>query len=99
MIAVREKKFRDDPERGDEVLSKNSPCAGFSPAFYFEFTRQPQRRPMIPSLQKFWAGDTGATAIEDRSIAAGLALAVITVVNGAGARQNAWFAPLASPLK
>jgi len=51
---------------------------------------------MIPSVRKFWAGDTGATAIEYRSIAAGI---VMAVVNGAGARLDAGFAPLYSSLK
>jgi pilus assembly protein Flp/PilA len=93
---VTRKKFRCGSPHGNETLSKNFPFAGFSSAFYFEFTRRPQRRPMIPSVRKFWAGDTGATAIEYRSIAAGI---VMAVVNGAGARLDAGFAPLDSSLK
>jgi len=54
---------------------------------------------MIPSVRKFWADDTGATAIEYRSIAAGISLAVRAVVNGAGARLDAGFVPLDSSLK
>jgi len=93
---VTRKKFRDGLRHGNEALSKNFPFAGFSPAFYFEFTRRAQRRPMIPSVRKFWAGDTGATAIEYRSIAGGI---VMAVVNGAGARLDAGFALLDSSLK
>jgi pilus assembly protein Flp/PilA len=96
---VTRKKFRDALRHGNEALSKNFPFAGFSSAFYFEFTRWPQRRPMIPSVRKFWADDTGATAIEYRSIAAGISLAIRAVVNGAGARLDAGFAPLDGSLK
>jgi pilus assembly protein Flp/PilA len=93
---VTRKKSRCGSPHGNEALSKNFPFAGFSPAFYFEFTRRAQRRPMIPSVRKFWADDTGASAIEYRSIAAGI---VMAVVNGAGARLDAGFAPLDGSLK
>jgi len=50
-------------------------------------------------LKKFWADETGATAIEYGLIAAGIALAIITVVNGLGSKLNAKFGSISSSLK
>ena len=37
---------------------------------------------MIAVIEKLWADETGATAIEDGLIAAGISLAMIAVVDG-----------------
>ncbi len=50
-------------------------------------------------IQKFWSDETGATAIEYGLIAAGIALAIITVVNGLGSTLNDKFASVSSSLK
>jgi pilus assembly protein Flp/PilA len=50
-------------------------------------------------LQNFWADESGATAIEYGLIAAGIALAIITVINGMGSRLNAKFGSISSSLK
>ena len=50
-------------------------------------------------MKKFWADETGATAIEYGLIAAGIALAIITVVNGLGSKLNAKFGSISSSLK
>ena len=54
---------------------------------------------MKKTLQNFWADESGATAIEYGLIAAGIALAIITVVNGMGTKLNAKFASISSSLK
>ena len=50
-------------------------------------------------LAKFLADESGATAIEYGLIAAGIALAIITVVNGLGSTLNAKFTSINSSLK
>jgi pilus assembly protein Flp/PilA len=50
-------------------------------------------------IQKFWRDETGATAIEYGLIAAGIALAIIAVINGLGARLNTKFTSISSSLK
>jgi pilus assembly protein Flp/PilA len=50
-------------------------------------------------LTKFWRDETGATAIEYGLIAAGIALAIIAVVNGLGTRLNSKFSSINSSLK
>jgi pilus assembly protein Flp/PilA len=47
---------------------------------------------------KFWADETGATAIEYGLIAAGISLAIISVVNGLGTRLNTRFASISTSL-
>ncbi|OKO74035.1 pilus assembly protein [Bradyrhizobium sp. NAS80.1] len=42
-------------------------------------------------VQKFWSDESGATAIEYGLIAAGIALAIITVVNSLGTTLNTKF--------
>jgi pilus assembly protein Flp/PilA len=50
-------------------------------------------------LKKFFANESGATAIEYGLIAAGIALAIIAVVNGIGTSLNAKFGDINSSLK
>ena len=50
-------------------------------------------------ILNFWTDDSGATAIEYGLIAAGIALAIITVVNGLGTTMNEKFTSISSPLK
>jgi pilus assembly protein Flp/PilA len=54
---------------------------------------------MITLVRKFWADETGATAIEYGLIAAGIALAIIAVVNGLGSKLNGKFSSINSSLK
>jgi len=42
-------------------------------------------------VQNFWNDESGATAIEYGLIAAGIALAIITVVNNLGVKLNTIF--------
>jgi len=48
---------------------------------------------------KFWSDESGATAIEYGLIAAGIALAIITVVNSLGSTMNEKFGSISSSLK
>ena len=50
-------------------------------------------------LRKFRADETGATAIEYGLIAAGIALAIIAVVNGIGVKLNTKFSSINSSLR
>jgi pilus assembly protein Flp/PilA len=50
-------------------------------------------------IQKFWSDESGATAIEYGLIAAGIALAIITVVNSLGTTLNEKFSSISSSLK
>ena len=50
-------------------------------------------------LQKFWADQSGATAIEYGLIAAGIALAIIAAVNGLGSTLNGTFTSINTSLK
>jgi pilus assembly protein Flp/PilA len=54
---------------------------------------------MKKTLKNFWADESGATAIEYGLIAAGIALAIITVVNGLGSKLNTKFGSISSSLK
>ena len=54
---------------------------------------------MKAMLKKFIADETGATAIEYGLIAAGIALAIIAVVNGLGTRLSGRFTAINSSLK
>jgi pilus assembly protein Flp/PilA len=54
---------------------------------------------MINAIRRFLADDSGATAIEYGLIAAGIALAIIAVVNGIGGRLNTRFSAINSSLK
>jgi pilus assembly protein Flp/PilA len=48
---------------------------------------------------KFWADESGATAIEYGLIAAGISLAIIAVVNGLGSNLNTKFNSINTSLK
>jgi pilus assembly protein Flp/PilA len=50
-------------------------------------------------LKQFLADESGATAIEYGLIAAGISLAIISVVNGLGTRLNQRFTSINSSLK
>ncbi|WP_376708088.1 MULTISPECIES: Flp family type IVb pilin [Bradyrhizobium] len=50
-------------------------------------------------VSKFWSDESGATAIEYGLIAAGIALAIITVVNSLGTTMNDKFGSVSSSLK
>lgn len=50
-------------------------------------------------ISKFWSDESGATAIEYGLIAAGIALAIITVVNSLGTSLNDKFGSISSSLK
>ena len=50
-------------------------------------------------LLRFWADESGATAIEYGLIAAGIALAIITIVNGLGVNLDTKFTAINSSLK
>lgn len=54
---------------------------------------------MVKVLKAFLADESGATAIEYGLIAAGIALAIIPVMNGLGAKLNTKFAAINSSLK
>ena len=54
---------------------------------------------MKKALKNFLADESGATAIEYGLIAAGIALAIITVVNGMGSKLNTKFGSISSSLK
>jgi pilus assembly protein Flp/PilA len=54
---------------------------------------------MLRKLLAFAQNESGATAIEYGLIAAGIAVAIITVVNGLGTKLNAKFTSISSQLK
>ena len=54
---------------------------------------------MKRTIAKFLADETGATAIEYGLIAAGIALAIIAVVNGLGTNLNTVFTSINTSLK
>jgi pilus assembly protein Flp/PilA len=51
------------------------------------------------AFAKFWNDESGATAIEYGLIAAGIALAIIAVVNGLGTNLNEKFTSINTSLK
>jgi pilus assembly protein Flp/PilA len=53
----------------------------------------------MKTIQRFLADETGATAIEYGLIAAGIALAIIAIVNGLGARLDTKFTSINTSLK
>lgn len=57
------------------------------------------RRVLKRMVSKFWSDESGATAIEYGLIAAGIALAIITVVNSLGTTLNDKFGSISSSLK
>lgn len=54
---------------------------------------------MIANHREFIDDESGATAIEYGLIAAGIAVAVIAVVNGLGTKLNAKFTSISTQLK
>jgi pilus assembly protein Flp/PilA len=54
---------------------------------------------MVRAFRAFLADEPGATAIEYGLIAAGIALAIIPVMNGLGAKLNTKFASINTSLK
>lgn len=54
---------------------------------------------MKNTLINFWTDESGATAIEYGLIAAGIALAIISVVNGLGSKLNTKFGSISASLK
>ncbi len=50
-------------------------------------------------VSRFFADDSGATAIEYGLIAAGIAVAIITVVNGLGTKLTSTFTSVQNALK
>jgi pilus assembly protein Flp/PilA len=59
---------------------------------------RPHRRPM-KTIRRFFADETGATAIEYGPIAAGISLVIIAAVNGLGSKLNTKFTSINSSLK
>jgi pilus assembly protein Flp/PilA len=50
-------------------------------------------------LKKFWSDESGATGIEYGLIAAGISLAIISVMNGLGSKLNTKFASISTSLR
>jgi len=74
-----------------------SPCG-----FLSAFTCCSVLRPIIgrmKTIRKFLADESAATAIEYGLIAAGIALAIITAVNGVGTRLSTKFTAISTALK
>jgi len=53
---------------------------------------------MVRTLRLFLKDESGATAIEYGLIAAGVALAIITVIKGVGTKLNTTFSSISSQL-
>jgi pilus assembly protein Flp/PilA len=70
-----------------------------NPAFLIQKGVWTERRDSMRLLMKFLRDETGATAIEYGLIAAGISLAIISVVNGLGAKLNTKFTSLNNSLK
>jgi pilus assembly protein Flp/PilA len=49
--------------------------------------------------QRFLSDESGATAIEYGLIAAGISVAIITVVNGVGSKVSATFSSISTQMK
>ncbi|WP_174247910.1 Flp family type IVb pilin [Bradyrhizobium sp. S69] len=54
---------------------------------------------MLRVFKNFLADESGATAIEYGLIAAGIALAIITTINGLGTKLNTKFSSINSSLR
>ena len=50
-------------------------------------------------IAKFWADQSGATAIEYCIIAAGISIVIVVVVNGMGTALNGKYASVSTTLK
>lgn len=51
------------------------------------------------TIRKFWADESGATAIEYALIATGIAIAIIAAVTGVGAKLVTKFGTISTSLK
>ena len=80
-------------------LSQNPPGPEPRIRIYVRLSNRVQRLVMKTLIQKFWADETAATAIEYGLIAAGIALAIIAVVNGIGGKLNTKFSSINTSLK
>jgi pilus assembly protein Flp/PilA len=65
----------------------------------FHETEPPEEAGLKRTLLNFLSDQSGATAIEYGLIAAGIALAIIAVVNGLGSNLNDKFTSINSSLK
>ena len=54
---------------------------------------------MRHSIKRFFSDESGATAIEYAMIAAGISIAIVTVVNGIGTAVSTRFANVSTALK
>jgi pilus assembly protein Flp/PilA len=54
---------------------------------------------MVKAIRRFLADESGATAIEYGLIAAGISVAIITVVKGLGTGLNTKFTSISTQLK
>jgi pilus assembly protein Flp/PilA len=63
------------------------------------FSTHPMEADLKRNFLKFLSDESGATAIEYGLIAAGIALAIIAVVNGLGTTLNDKFGSISSSLK
>ena len=54
---------------------------------------------MLARVKSFLANENGATAIEYALIAGGVAVAIVTAVNGLGTKVNSLFASVNSAMK
>jgi pilus assembly protein Flp/PilA len=54
---------------------------------------------MLAKVREFMRNESGATAIEYGLIAAGISVAIITVVNGLGTKLKTTFSSISSQLK
>ena len=64
-----------------------------------QFQRDPAEAELNRIFLKFLSDESGATAIEYGLIAAGISLAIITVVNGLGSNVNDKFTSINTSLK
>ena len=65
----------------------------------WNYLAQPWEAGLKQSFLKFISDESGATAIEYGLIAAGIALAIIAVVNGLGSNLTTMFSPINTSLK
>jgi pilus assembly protein Flp/PilA len=75
--------------------------AGFAGVNIFteDLLGRPRLPAMIAKLRKFLDDESGATAIEYGLIAAGISLAIISVVSGLGTKLKTTFSSISTQLK
>jgi pilus assembly protein Flp/PilA len=75
-------------------------AASFGDQLYLSFTRRADTNPaVIAKCRQFLADECGATAIEYGLIAAGISVAIISVVKDLGTKLNTTFSSISSQLK